>query len=91
MWKENPVQIFNTANLAPDRAGIINTAFTHLHDGFKENLNKQYTEQYLQQLKATKIIVDGKETTLGEKFWKRFAPIEKTLEKRLIQDDRNDF
>ena len=89
MWKENPVQIFNTANLAPDRAGIINTAFTHLHDGFKENLNKQYTEQYLQQLKATKIIVDGKETTLGEKFWKRFDPIEKTLEKRLIQDDRN--
>ena len=91
MWKENPVQIFNTANLAPDRAGIINTAFTHLHDGFKENLNKQYTEQYLQQLKATKIIVDGKETTLGEKFWKRFAPIEKTLEKRLLQDERNNF
>ena len=89
MWKEKPVQIFNTANLAPDRAGIINTAFTHLHDGFKNNLNNQYTEQYLQQLKATKIIVDGKETTLGEKFWKRFAPIEKTLEKRLIQDDRN--
>ena len=91
MWKDKPVQIFNTANLAPDRAGIINTAFTHLHDGFKENLNKQYTEQYLQQLKATKIIVDGKETTLGEKFWKRFAPIEKTLEKRLLQDERNNF
>ena len=84
LWKDNTVQIFTTANLAPDRVGIINTAFTHLHDGFKENLNKKYTEQYLQQLKATKIVVDGKETTLGEKFWKRFVPIEKTLEKRLI-------
>ena len=90
LWKDNTVQIFTTANLAPDRVGIINTAFTHLHDGFKENLNKKYTEQYLQQLKATKIVVDGKETTLGEKFWKRFVPIEKTLEKRLIQDDQND-
>ncbi len=88
LWKENPTQIFNTANLAPDRAGIINTAFTHLESGFKENLNGQYTETYLQQLKAQKILVDGKEVTLGEKFWKRFDPIQKVLDKRLVADDR---
>jgi len=88
LWQENPTQIFNTANLAPDRAGIINTAFTHLESGFKENLNGQYTETYLQQLKAQKILVDGKEVTLGEKFWKRFAPIQKVLDKRLVADDR---
>ncbi|MAK01849.1 MAG: hypothetical protein CMP35_00190 [Rickettsiales bacterium] len=88
LWKEKPTQIFNTANLAPDRAGIINTAFTHLESGFKENLNGQYTETYLQQLKAQKILVDGKEVTLGEKFWKRFDPIQKVLDKRLVADDR---
>ena len=88
LWKENPTQIFNTANLAPDRAGIINTAFTHLEQGFKENLNGQYTEVYLQQLKAQKILVDGKEVTLGEKFWKRFDPIQKVLDKRLKAEDK---
>lgn len=88
MLKDDAKKFFDMVSSAPDKVGMLNTGFTHTHDGFKENLNGEYTQGYLDQLRATPITVDGKETTAGEKFWKRFNEIQKTLDKREYNDEK---
>lgn len=91
MALESPDYFFNKhLQLIENKTGAINTFFHHTQGGVEENLNGKFDANFVADLKAIPMKVDGQETTVGKKFWKRFIPIDNALRAREKQDDIKD-
>ena len=72
------------------KEGSLNTFFHHLQGGVEKNLSGKFTPELIADIKGIPLTVDGETTTVGQKFWKRFVPIDKALKARVDQDLEND-